>query len=572
MLNLLRRAAGRLLGRLERSAKMLLMRSPRWYRSARVSLWALRCWRHRGDADSRESRARVLAPSRSGDLPTRLLFWALGALPESESVPPSLRSQIAQMLHQVGDHAMNHGNLEQSQACHRLALRWQSRYSFAHIELLRSAATSSFLAGKIDEARGLFQQAGDANLLLRSAYAGSTQIRVLNHSWFIAIGHVAMMDFYFKNILLQRQQRPSRVLIPMSPNHIPGRLVAYRYAKYGAEFCRPYEVELAHDKLAAPLDLKWSQLAPEAHNAVYDTFWEYEAHGRCDLYTHAVAEIQAQWEQEERPPLVALDETERAALAHLKRQLGIPEDDWFVCLHVRETGFHRRWNELYPSARDAKIEDYRQAVEAIASRGGWVVRVGDPSMKRAPEAERLIDYVHSPFKSELADLLLVTGCRFFLGTNSGFATVPGIFGVPCVLTNWVPIKLPLWFGQDLMIPKLLWDREQGRYLSFTEMFTTDLGGIQNIRDFPLGIDVHDNSPQEIAGVVVEMIETLDGVRAPSAGDERLQQQYFKLAVENGSYKGSRIGRDFLSAHRDLLPAETEGAVDEEPPWPRAAGG
>src|SRR6185436_10511695 len=73
---------------------------------------------------------------------------------------------------------------------------------------------------------------------------------------------------------------------------------------------------------------------------------------------------------------------EREAIAQAA-MLGIGPTDRIVTVHVRESGYRstaglrqRQWDEL----RNARIETYFAAFNALVERGFTVVRLGDPSM------------------------------------------------------------------------------------------------------------------------------------------------------------------------------------------------
>jgi hypothetical protein len=114
-----------------------------------------------------------------------------------------------------------------------------------------------------------------------------------------------------------------------------------------------------------------------------------------------------------------------------------------------------------------------------------------------------------------------------------------------------------------MIPKLFWNTAEGRYLRFEELFSTRLAATQNVFDFPGYVEVRDNSPEDINEVVIEMLDRLDGVRTYTHAEEQLQDRYFDLAVKYGSYRGSRIGAEFLARHASLLPA-VRSSVETHP--------
>ena len=61
-------------------------------------------------------------------------------------------------------------------------------------------------------------------------------------------------------------------------------------------------------------------------------------------------------------------------------ELGLPPDAWYVCFHVREGGYSGDFDNI----RNCDIDNYVEAMQYITSKGGWVVRMGDASMKILP--------------------------------------------------------------------------------------------------------------------------------------------------------------------------------------------
>ena len=59
-------------------------------------------------------------------------------------------------------------------------------------------------------------------------------------------------------------------------------------------------------------------------------------------------------------------------------QLGIPKDAWFVCIHAREAVFLRLMKSYIVIAMP--YSNLIPAIEEITRRGGWIVRLGDPTM------------------------------------------------------------------------------------------------------------------------------------------------------------------------------------------------
>ena len=471
---------------------------------------------------------------------------------DSTRVRPKWRRRIAWALFALGERGLTRGDLELAALTYDYALKLVPAESLDASHNYRVLGATYFMLGDLEDARRAFKLAGRMRQLIL-ANGGMGSVRLLGPGWLVAIGHVCMIDFYFKMRELGWLPEVCRIFMDQSLDNIPGGLIALEYGKYGLELAAHMNWPRVYDKAKLNTELAWAQLTKEQQFALRDDFWEYRLpDGEILPYTHGAAIVQQTWEAEGRGPLLKLDEQKKSALRYLLDEMGIPADAWYVCLHVRETGFHANWNSKYPSARDADIEDYQVAIDAVRERGGWIVRVGDPSMKRLPKMERVYDYAHSHLKSQIGDLVLPAGCRFFLGTNSGYATVPGIYGVPNLLTNWIPVALPLWFGQDVMIPKMFWNKAENRFLSFEELFGSKIGAMQNILDFPAEIEVRNNSVEEIRAATMEMLDRCENSAVYTPDDDVLQKKYHDLARKYGSYQGSRVGRDFLRGYRDLL--------------------
>lgn len=190
---------------------------------------------------------------------------------------------------------------------------------------------------------------------------------------------------------------------------------------------------------------------------------------KVDLFSwKATAEQDWKRQYDEYVPPSLLKNDHRHA-EQLRVQMGLPLTDWFVCLHIRESGYRGDYGS-HSTHRNSTLENYIKSVKAITDEGGWVVRIGDSSMTPFPQIERVIDYPHTRFKSELMDIYLISQCRFFLGTNSGPDGVATLFGKPMIIVNateWTT-GFPLKKG-DLFITKHLFSRSANRFLSIMEI-------------------------------------------------------------------------------------------------------
>lgn len=201
-----------------------------------------------------------------------------------------------------------------------------------------------------------------------------------------------------------------------------------------------------------------------------------------------------------------------------REQMGLPRDAWFVCLHVREGGYRGDWENKVNS----NIGNYLGAIKEITQRGGWVVRLGDPTMTKLPILDQVIDYPFHPGRSAIMDVYLVKECSFYVGVGSGTLDTAFLLGKPVVMTNslqWIN-GLPLRHG-DIAIFKHVYSQSEKRFISIQEwlqrasMITTEH---LSSPDWQLV----ENSDAEITSAVKERLD-FSGYQGPT----HFQQEFRK---------------------------------------------
>jgi putative glycosyltransferase (TIGR04372 family) len=237
------------------------------------------------------------------------------------------------------------------------------------------------------------------------------------------------------------------------------------------------------------------------------------------------------------------------------RRLGIPKGAWFVCVHVRESGFSPIDEELHLH-RNGSIENVIPALKEITNRGGWVIRIGDPTMTPLPPIPQTIDYAHHAMKSERLDVILCARSRFILGCTSGISIVGSVFGIPCAIANMIPV-LDLWFNsKDISIPKLLWLEKNGRYIRLDEATASHVSKYRYASLYrDAGIRVEENSAEDILDLTIEMFDRLEGKFMILDSDEELLSCFLSLIEKDHYAFGSCavISTVFLRKHASLLP-------------------
>jgi putative glycosyltransferase (TIGR04372 family) len=282
-------------------------------------------------------------------------------------------------------------------------------------------------------------------------------------------------------------------------------------------------------------------------------------HQKILIAHRSVGVVREQWIKEKSSSILTLSDEDYKRGWDCLKSLGVPQDAWFVCLHVRESG----WNDNGPSEnfRNSNINTYSLAIKAVVDAGGWVIRIGDSTMTPLPEMLHVIDYAHSNTKSDWMDVFLCAQCRFFIGTSSGMFGVAMAFGAPLVMTNFLAGQAIYYFSsQDIFIPRICRFREGNRVLSFKQLIAPPVGMFSTQFYYDkFGIEVIENTPEEIRDVAVEMLMRFEGTLKYSDEDESLQER-FKTMIKSCSelygdenVVNARIGKEFLRKHASLLP-------------------
>lgn len=264
------------------------------------------------------------------------------------------------------------------------------------------------------------------------------------------------------------------------------------------------------------------------------------------------SQIMALWE--DRAPIIKLPQPFLDEGYRLLKQMGLPDGVWFVPLHVREAGYSPVDDNMH-SHRNADIATYDIAIDEIIARGGWVIRMGDPSMTPMRTRAGLIDYARSSFKADKMDIWLCAHAHFFLGSSSGLAVVAGMFNRPAALTNMIPLGACYGMSpRDVSIAKKM-IKHDGGSISFEKMFSSGLSRQRYAWLFEEHeITIKNNTPEEIRDVTLEMLARHDGTFASTKEDETLQLR-FRALLRPGDYSyGStaRMGRNWLRTHAHLL--------------------
>ncbi|WP_353432673.1 TIGR04372 family glycosyltransferase [Polynucleobacter sp. MWH-UH23A] len=264
-------------------------------------------------------------------------------------------------------------------------------------------------------------------------------------------------------------------------------------------------------------------------------------------------EIDARWEIEGRKGLSKLLPEHIAEGSKTLKLLGIPENSWFVCIHNRESGYSKNNHDFDQSFRNSQIANYDLAINEIIRRGGWCIRMGDPTMEPISPRQGLIDYAHSPYRSEVMDIYLCASARAFLGSSSGLSLLATYFNVPVGAANLIPLANSIMQGRNnLTIPKLITFKNH-ELVPFSHVLNSPVGSFRTSSEFLSSqYSYQDNTPEEILDLLEELLGDFETSNDQTY--DHLQKKFRKLIEpHHWCYYGSgKIGAKFLFKYRELL--------------------
>lgn len=197
------------------------------------------------------------------------------------------------------------------------------------------------------------------------------------------------------------------------------------------------------------------------------------------------------------------------------RELGL-EPARLVAVHARESGFKARagGESAADAMRNARIESYLPAIDRLVAGGFTVVRIGDASMSPLVHAG-VVDLATSAARTDALELWVLLHAALFVAGDSGPFAAAQLSPAPCLAVNVTnvlggyPVR-----RSDRYILKRVFDRERDRELTLREMLDEDYFlGRKDLSRYR----VIDNTADEIAGAVDEMLDVLGGSQEPSSG-------------------------------------------------------
>lgn len=237
--------------------------------------------------------------------------------------------------------------------------------------------------------------------------------------------------------------------------------------------------------------------------------------------------------------------------------LGISKDQWYVCIFARDNRYYQLVSPdtdvTFSDHRNADINSYRLAIEAIIEAGGWVIRMGS-SVEQPLDVihPRVIDYA-SKFRTDFADIYITAHARFFVGTTSGASDLCVLFNIPFVGVNWMPIGYSPFGKNSIFIPKRIYDEKSDTQIRLRDQFLAFAKhqvGAETTPDEILRLNrwkLINNSEQEIKDAAMEMHCRLNGSFKFNSRYALSLDLLYELRPHGNAYRDTRtpISETFL---------------------------
>jgi len=222
-------------------------------------------------------------------------------------------------------------------------------------------------------------------------------------------------------------------------------------------------------------------------------------------------------------------------------KFGLKDGDKFVCFAIRDSAHNRLQkktvrnnNWSYHDYRHWELDNFLLAAEELTKKGYYVFRMGRYVEKEfKTKNPKIIDYANSNLKSEFMDVFLGAKCSFCLSTGFGFDEVPNLFRKPIIYLILPFGHFRSFSDRFLILTKHHYLKKENRRLTLSEIFSHGLAFVYETKIFQQkGIELVDNSPEEIKDAVIEMHESLEENKKLSNEDENLQKNFKNLYTNN----------------------------------------
>lgn len=232
--------------------------------------------------------------------------------------------------------------------------------------------------------------------------------------------------------------------------------------------------------------------------------------------------------------------------------LGYKPNQVMVCFANRDSS---NFNEKIISLRNADISTYKSAVEYLADKNIFNVRMGRKNSHNLNFSKKnIVDYVFSDLKSDFMDLFIFSKCAFLISTPHGILELATLLRKKRLVINYHSPDRFHWLADDftpIVLPKKFKCIKNNQYISYREFYEKKLHLYNNNELNSHGYEVVDNSEDEILEAVKEMYESYNNnFKTDLSKQEKFWNNYEKRF--NWRPKKMMISDNFFINNYDLF--------------------
>ena len=234
------------------------------------------------------------------------------------------------------------------------------------------------------------------------------------------------------------------------------------------------------------------------------------------------------------------------------------DSDNYICIFARDSAYLNKTipfqNWGYHNKRNSDIDSFIETIKFLIKKGFTVIRVGSIVQKPVSYSHpKFIDYSVSELQCDFLDIFLVGTCKFFLGSPSGISDVSTVFDNPMVNVQMSEFDIAPFGKNCIYIPKKFKFVKTNQYLKFKEGVELKLNISSNNLE-ELGLELEDNSPQDILEAAKEMVTRMEGTFKYSPEEEKLMANFKELISQSNLHcrnVESPIGIEWLKKNKEL---------------------
>jgi putative glycosyltransferase (TIGR04372 family) len=227
----------------------------------------------------------------------------------------------------------------------------------------------------------------------------------------------------------------------------------------------------------------------------------------------------------------------------------------FVVFLIRDTAFQdqflpksRNWD--YHNYRNSEIKTYIPAMDWLTQQGVWVLRMG--KIAKDPlniNNKFIIDYATNQDGSDLLDIWLFANSNAIISTGSGLDYLGGIYRVPILLINYLPLSYLYSFFAGICVPKKLFWKNNGIQLSISQMLSHSF--LRSEDYLNKEIEIQDLNENEIMSNIVVFWSIFGIGEKPSDKFLQTNFKFWELLEKDAAYLSVNLYRHPNSFISDL---------------------